>query len=64
MGLRAIALRDETVEALQAVMNKANEIQDDVEASLSDVIDAALLIAEAGPLEVLEERTVHIAAEN
>ena len=42
----AIAIRDETSEALQTLMKNANNVQDDVEASLSDVIDALLQLTD------------------
>lgn len=46
MGIAAIAIRDETSEALQVLMNRANNSQGEVVVSLSDVIDALLGISD------------------
>jgi hypothetical protein len=46
MGIAAIAIRDETSQALQRLMVLANGNQSEVEASLSDVIDALLAISD------------------
>lgn len=66
MGLRAIALRDETVEALRALMDKANESQKDAYVELSDVIDALYDIMASSTEEDTEvvEAIVRIAKKN
>lgn len=64
MDTAAIAIRDETRDALLALMNKANDGQD-VIVSFSDVIDALLAISDQwlSEKQVLVE-VVAMAAKN
>ena len=65
MGIAAIAIRDETSEALQALMNNANYSQGEVVVSLSDVIDALLSISEKAATETgVLAIAVEVAAKN
>lgn len=62
----AIAIRNETQDALQVLVNKGNDSQGDVVVSLSDVIDALLELAASTPTEKEEavEAIVAVAKQN
>ncbi len=59
-----IVIRRETKETLALEMKKANEVQGEVEASLSDVIDALYDIAANTDEDEVVEAIVRVAKQN
>ena len=61
----AILIRDDTLEALQALVQMANDEQEDAEVALSDAIDGLLAVTRESSIEdELLREVIHIARKN